>query len=143
MAGTDRFLAKNDIAKGCSLRRFEECHAEAFLEHVKAQCGCLPWSLSSLDPQEVRGFHFDIALSLYQEVGLCTPAKFSCPDNFTRETFGCLNSCTGLYADVFQAEDTEALNSPRFQEIISEYERYKASFARNIQFNGEAIGGGE
>ena len=138
MAGTERFLAKKDSVKGCSLQSYEDCHTEGFLKQVEEQCGCLPWSLSPALTHQVRAPPFP-----HKAANYCTPATYSCYSSFAREDFGCRESCTGLYADVLHTEDMESLNNPRLISIMEEYQRYKASYVRNIQFDGEMSNKGE
>ena len=120
MAGTDRFLAKDDIVKNCSLQSYEDCHTEAFLERAEIKCGCLPWSFSLALPRPPPNS--------------CSPAALPCYTQVAEEDFGCRDSCTGLYADVEYIKDTSYFD---YGHIVKEYHSYKASFARNIQFDGD------
>ena len=47
MSGTTRFLQLPEDTIDCKLETFEECNTNLFIEQVQAQCGCVPWALSS------------------------------------------------------------------------------------------------
>ena len=53
MTGTDSFLALPDETKGCQLEPQDECNKKVYAEEAKKQCGCVPWSLSNLLPEQV------------------------------------------------------------------------------------------
>ena len=46
-----------------------------------------------------EGIHFS------QDVPVCSPAEDSCVENTMQAKNGCLVKCTGLYADVWYAEE--------------------------------------
>ena len=47
MTGTDNFLALPDASKSCQIESLEECQTQRYIEKVRRECGCVPWSLSS------------------------------------------------------------------------------------------------
>ena len=47
MIGTDSFLKLPDETKKCDIEPLEKCQARKYIEEVQAQCGCVPWALSS------------------------------------------------------------------------------------------------
>ena len=47
MKGTDSFLALPDETKACQIETLEVCQTRKYLEKVRSECGCIPWSLSS------------------------------------------------------------------------------------------------
>ena len=71
---------------------------------------------------------------------LCSPAAMACYTQVAREDFGCRDSCTGLYADVEYTKDATDIG---YEHVVEEYFRYKATFARNIQFDGQSKINGE
>ena len=54
MAGTDNFLAMPDDVKNCQIEPKEECRSRRYVEEVQSKCGCIPWSLSTLVPDQVE-----------------------------------------------------------------------------------------
>ena len=57
MTGTESFLALADETKGCQLEPEDECKKRMYAEEARKQCGCVPWSLSNLLPEQVGTFH--------------------------------------------------------------------------------------
>ena len=53
MTGTESFLALPDETKGCQLEPQDECKKRLYAEEARKQCGCVPWSLSTLLPEQV------------------------------------------------------------------------------------------
>lgn len=54
MAGTDNFLAMPDDVKKCQIEPTEDCKGRRYVQEVQRQCGCIPWSQSSLVFDEVE-----------------------------------------------------------------------------------------
>ena len=52
MTGTEAFLKNKN--KDCSVETFENCQARRYLEEVTKHCGCVPWSLSTINPLKVQ-----------------------------------------------------------------------------------------
>ena len=59
MTGTDNFLAMSDDLKKCQIEQKEECRSRRYVEEVKSRCGCLPWSLTTLVPDQVGSINSD------------------------------------------------------------------------------------
>ena len=59
MTGTDNFLAMPDDLKKCQIEQKEECRSRRYVEEVKSRCGCLPWSLTTLVPDQVGSINSD------------------------------------------------------------------------------------
>ena len=91
MRGTDSFLGLPDEEKNCQIETFEDCQTRGYVREVLAQCGCVPWALSS-------------ALSLKDPI-FCSPRDSPCYTAVSSNITGCRVSCTGLYADVQFTED--------------------------------------
>ena len=53
MSGTASFLEQTDEERKCLLASREDCQAEAFLETVRQECGCLPWGLGETTTSQV------------------------------------------------------------------------------------------
>ena len=49
------------------------------------------------------------------------------------EELGCMESCTGLYADVVHTPRDNL--DPYVRSLMDEYIRYKSNYARNIKFD--------
>ena len=49
------------------------------------------------------------------------------------DELGCMESCTGLYADVIHSPRNNL--DPNVLSLMEEYTRYKSNYARNIKFN--------
>ena len=47
MTGSESFLDLPDETKNCDIERLETCQARKYIEEIQAQCGCVPWALSS------------------------------------------------------------------------------------------------
>ena len=52
MTGTEAFLENTD--KDCYVETFENCQARRYLEEVTKHCGCVPWSLATINPLKVQ-----------------------------------------------------------------------------------------
>ena len=52
MTGTEAFLEDKD--KDCSVETFEHCQARRYLQEVTKHCGCVPWSLATINPMKVQ-----------------------------------------------------------------------------------------
>ena len=91
MRGTDSYLGLPDEEKHCQIETFEDCQTRGYVKEVLAQCGCVPWALSS-------------ALSLEDPI-FCSPRDSPCYTAVSSNITGCKVSCTGLYADVQFTED--------------------------------------
>ena len=107
MTGTETFLELPNYAKKCKTETFEECHVVRYVEEVQKQCGCLPWGLNYILPQQVKKlFCISLLLVQVQDVPLCPPSSSPCYSAVsTTDTYKCSVSCTGLYADVEFTED--------------------------------------
>ena len=40
----------------------------------------------------------------------CTPSGLACAAKVAKDAFDCMTPCTGVYADVFRADDTKLAN---------------------------------
>ena len=47
MTGKSSFYQMPDSQKGCQVHSREECQTEMFLKHVKTNCSCVPWTLTT------------------------------------------------------------------------------------------------
>ena len=64
----------------------------------------------------------------------CTAKDFhTCPMERANDELGCMESCTGLYADVVHTPKDKL--DPYVRNLMEEYLRYKSSYARNIKFD--------
>ena len=86
LTGTESFLNLPDDDKKCQVGNQETCRNDDFIEKVKTECGCVPWSL--------QGNY------VFKEV--CTPPALSCVENIRKrkDKDNCRQSCTGLHAVV-------------------------------------------
>ena len=91
MKGTDSFLHLPDEEKKCQIETSADCHAKQYIKKVRAECGCVPWALSS-------------ALQLKNPT-FCAPNASACYAAVAFNYDGCRVSCTGLYADVQFTDD--------------------------------------
>jgi hypothetical protein len=53
MTGTESFLALPDNLKGCQVESQEDCKRRRYSEEAQKQCGCVPWVLGSVLPEQV------------------------------------------------------------------------------------------
>lgn len=62
MAGTENFLGLSDDKKKCQIEGTEKCRSRHFVQEVQRKCECVPWSLSTLFPDQVASipqfYHF-------------------------------------------------------------------------------------
>ena len=57
MTGTESFLQLPDAQKKCRVHNREKCQTDKFLEQVKRNCSCVPWSLvTERTREEVKFF---------------------------------------------------------------------------------------
>ena len=54
MTATKGFLRLPEEAKECETEAFEKCQTRKFITEVQNQCGCIPWTLSSMASSKVR-----------------------------------------------------------------------------------------
>ena len=54
MTATDKFLDRRGSSGSCSVRSYDECHQEAYIDRVTNDCGCTPFSLSLAPFQKVN-----------------------------------------------------------------------------------------
>ena len=87
MTGTTSFMKLSDDAKECQTNTLEDCKTKGYIKEVMKECGCVPWALA--DALERKDPIF------------CAPNASTCYKN----TYSCMVSCTGLYADVQFTED--------------------------------------
>ena len=114
MAGTKSFEQLPESQKKCRVHNREKCQTNKFLEQVKHNCSCVPWSLQNEGSKEkvifylYRSTHFS-----FLQQAFCGPEEETCVARQTLKDNTCLVPCTGLYADVYdKAQDqkiTEAL----------------------------------
>ena len=97
MTGTPGFLGLPVEETNCQVESFEACQTRGYLESVQAQCGCVPWALSSALTLEDKN---DMENPIF-----CSPRDSSCYKAISRNITDCKVSCTGLYADVHFTED--------------------------------------
>lgn len=68
----------------------------------------------------------------------CSPGEHICVKEMSSEPFSCMESCTGLYADVNHAElllDEESTGPQLLRSIIEEYNSYKTNFSKKSKFD--------
>ena len=53
MSGTDNFLDLTDDQKKCSVRTYEKCRQEQFLEELDKTCGCVPFGFKAVTNKKV------------------------------------------------------------------------------------------
>ena len=51
MTGTPSFYLLPDSQKECQVHSREKCQTEKFLKHVKTNCSCVPWALTTENSQ--------------------------------------------------------------------------------------------
>ena len=82
--------------------------------------------------------------SRFQDPYICSSNETLCFTSMRKRDFGCLVSCTGLFADISHIEGNPdevttdgatTLDSELFSELIKDYQGYKSKFVRNIKFN--------
>ena len=56
MTATKKFLDQRGSSGSCSVRSYDECHQEAYIDRVTNECGCTPFSLSSANFQTVNPY---------------------------------------------------------------------------------------
>jgi hypothetical protein len=57
ITGTENFLALPDETKNCQLEPLENIKRRRYAEEAVKECGCVPWALSSVLPEQVgRGW---------------------------------------------------------------------------------------
>ena len=56
ITATKKFLDRRGSSGSCSLKSFDNCHRDAFINRVSNDCGCTPFALSLELPQQVRLF---------------------------------------------------------------------------------------
>ena len=124
LTGTDTFLGLPDDVKDCQVRDQERCENEKFIEKVKSECGCIPWSLG------VR----------YKSENFCSPSALSCVDNFETTDDDCRPTCTGLHAVVWHLNNTKNEEFwQKFEEMEEEYKGYLNSYAENLEYNSSSL----
>ena len=47
MTGTESFLSMSDGVKQCQIETQDDCESRKYVENVRNQCHCLPWSLGN------------------------------------------------------------------------------------------------
>ena len=74
----------------------------------------------------------------------CTPNQTVCATEMRNDSFGCLVSCTGLYAGVSFSEGSPEdstkdgamiQDSKVFSQLIENYRAYKRTFVKSVKFN--------
>ena len=141
MVGTDSFLALSDETKGCQIESKEDCKRQRLTVEIQRQCGCLPWIFKEQTLEYVSfPFYHQQKENLFPKVGnICTFNESSCYEPLLKESFGCITSCHGLYADVqFVEEDSRlntAVDAERFFELANEYKEYRNKLMKNTRFD--------
>lgn len=88
MTATEKFLDQRGSSGSCSVKGFDECHQEAFIERVAKDCGCIPFSLSLALPQQVQ-CKLNCTKKYFIQVGnICTPNAFDCYTELRRNPLG-------------------------------------------------------
>ena len=61
LTGTESFEQLPDNKKKCQVHKREECQTAKYLDQVQAECRCVPWSLNSNSPVQVKAGSFRYA----------------------------------------------------------------------------------
>ena len=127
LTGTHTFLGLPDDVKNCQVGDQEKCKNDKFIEKVKKECGCIPWSLGNR----------------YKAENFCSPAELACVDNIFDETTDdddCRTSCTGLHAVVWHLNNTTKDEQfwKKFGQMEEEYKRYLNNYADNLEYNSSS-----
>merc|ERR1711971_714865 len=85
MTGTKNFKELPNNQKKCAVHNIEECQTEKLFSQIKANCSCVPWSLTMNDNGKAQVF--------------CGPEKSACVGSQNLRDRSCLVPCSGLYAD--------------------------------------------
>ena len=158
MTGTESFLSMPDDLKKCQIGPKEDCRSRRYVHEVQKTCGCIPWPLSSvahgqvcLHDRKIISKLNDTFTFILQVDNICSPKQTTCYKELKHKTFGCLVSCSGLYADFSYSRNHEdkiedgsrILDLEVFSQLIQDYRAYKSKFAQNLKFNSSspALGG--
>ncbi len=75
-----------------------------------------------------------------QDTRLCTPGGNDCAKEQLTSNTTCIVSCKGLYADVEHTNSMEEIKNGQdvnnFYKLLTDYNRFKEEFSKNIVFNG-------
>lgn len=122
VTASESFMKLPEEERGCQEETKDECEAKNLLIEVQQQCKCIPWYLT----------HDETAIDLTRP--FCTTKEHhDCLKKINNESFGCMLSCTGLYADV--AHKSEDNVNSELRVMLQKYREHKNSFARNIKFD--------
>ena len=120
---TDTFLDLADDVKDCQNGDHGVCENDKFIEKVKKDCGCIPWSLGGR----------------YKAGNFCSPVALPCVDNIETDNYGCRSSCTGLHAVVWHMDKTKNDEFwQKFGEMEEEYKGYLNSYAENSVYDSSS-----
>ena len=134
MTGTKSFLKLSDESKECQTNTLEDCQTKGYVKEVMKECGCVPWALSD-------------ALKIKDPI-FCAPNASACYTAVSKNTYSCLVSCTGLYADVQFTTDrilakdnknSKEEDKEKLMSLLEEYKRYKTEYAQNIKFDPDLM----
>ena len=119
LTGTDTFLGLPDDVKDCQVGDQVRCENNRFIERVKTECGCIPWSLGDR----------------YNAETFCSPTGLSCVNNMEASDEDCRPSCTGLHAVVLHTNNTKDEGFwQKFGDMEEEYKGYLNNYAENLEY---------
>ena len=114
LTGTESFEQLPDNKKKCQVHKREECQTAKYLDQVQAECRCVPWSLNSNSPVQVKAGSF--IFNFLKVLKFCGPEMEDCVRNQTLRDKSCLAPCTGLYADI--ADDSLKKRTRTFEQNV-------------------------
>ena len=131
VTASESFMKLSDEERGCQKETKDECEARNFLIEIQEKCDCIPWDLTheETDIQEETG----IDLMEIEKPFCRTKDHHSCISEISNKSFGCMASCTGLYADVSHKFEDNVNSELKLKLQI--YREHKDNFAKNIKFD--------
>ena len=125
VTASESFMKLSEEERGCQKETKNECEARNFLIEIQQNCDCIPWDLTHEET--------DIDLTERERPFCTTKDHHSCISEISNKSFGCMLSCTGLYADVSHTfEDNCNLE---LKAMLRKYREHKDNFAKNIKFD--------
>ena len=125
VTASESFMKLSDEERGCQEETKDECEARNFLIEIQQKCNCIMWDLTH-EETDIDGTKGDKPFCTTED-------HYSCISEINNESFGCMLSCTGLYADV--AHKFEDNCNSELKAMLQKYREHKHNFAKNIKFD--------
>ena len=123
VTASESFMKLPEEERACQKETKEECEARNFLIEIQQKCNCIPWDLT----------HEETDIDLKERPFCTTEDHHSCISEISNKSFGCMHSCTGLYADVVHKDEDNC--NKELKSMLQKYRKHKDNFAKNIKFD--------